>query len=343
MNEQEVNAHIAPGVCATLWTPRSMDETLTPRVLSILRTSCPQIVCLHGMVESHQSFAEKVWKDLLIHARETDWRPRLWIGVACDGVIRKVIEGRATIEQGARELALAAFVADSIGAELVCWDAEAACKLAPATASAIASYLIGLVRVRHPTLVQAHTAYAIPTYHSEFDEFGKRLPHGYPWTAWCGPDGVDVDLPELYVAPEEPAEGTRPFASPGALQLMLQRHAISWRAAIKLGWIRENMPVWMYGQLHHVPCTQTITYASDPRRSPWGHNVGVNGHVFVGWTVEKDRCDEHGEMSLRVLSDLARRGQTLTEFQQSVGLAPDGIMGPNTARALGLTLPPIPG
>lgn len=342
MNEQEVNARIAPGVCATLWTPRSMAETLTPRVLRILRQSCPQIVCLHGTVESHQTSAGSVWKDLLDHARESDWHPRLWIGVACDEVIRKVIRGLVSIEQGAKELALAALIADSLGAELICWDAEAACKLGPATTSAIATYLIGLVRVRHPTLVQAHTAYPVPTYHSEFDEFGRRLPHGYPWTAWCGTDGVDVDLPELYVAPDEPSVASRPFARPGALQSLLKTHADSWRVAIKKGWIRANLPVWMYGQLHHVPCTQTITYASDPRRPPWGQDVGVSNRVFVGWAVEKDRCDLHGEMTLQALSDLARRGQTVTEFQQSVGLEPDGIMGPNTAHALGLTLPSIP-
>jgi hypothetical protein len=96
----------------------------------------------------------------------------------------------------------------------------------------------------------------------------------------------------------------------------------------------------MYGQLHDVPYQQTITYGSDPWHGAHPPCDGVDGYVFAGWTVASGECDEHGEAALRALSELARLGLTVMEFQAYRGLDQDGVCGPLTLRALGI---PVPG
>lgn len=336
MNETQLKEKIAPGFCATLWTPRAMGETLTPRVKRILIESRPQIVCLHGVPRSLEMEAKAVWGDLLVMAKKVDWAPRLWIGVACDTEIRSAALGYQTYQKAADRLISAAGVASYLDAELVCWNSEAASKKKPIQAGGIAYAVIDRTRDTYPHLVQAHTAYYAPTYHSEADVL-----HGYPWSAWCGLYGVDVDIPQFHVAPPESEDGYRPMASPGALKRAIQLHRKSWAIAQKSGWIRADLPVWMYGQLHHVPYGQTISYASDPLEADPG-SVGAKGYVFAGWTVEKDRCDLHGEVVCRALSELARRQMTVRQFQKSCGFEEqdiDGLFGKKTAAAMDLKLP----
>lgn len=338
MSSETIRSRIAPGACATLWTPRPMSETLTPRVKRILFEAKPQIVCLHGMPESIETSAHPLWSQLILAAREKNWIPRPWVGVACDLLIRQVIAKYVPMSKAIAKLWSAACVAGDMGAELVAWDAEAACKIAPSTAGTLAKETIAAVRSSHPHLVQAHTAYYVPTNHSETTSHGDPLPHGYPWTAWCGSDGVDVDWTQVYVAPPEPESGPRIMASAGSMLHALKSHRASWFLAQERGWIRSNLEAWIYLQLHHVPYEQTITYGSDPRtdlRSP-SETFGVQRYVTGGWTVAKDYCDTDGEISLKALSELARRKQTVRQFQASAGLKEDGIAGPVTLNALGV-------
>ena len=341
MDLATIKSHVAPGVCATLWTPRPMAETLTPRVKRILFAAKPQIVCLHGQPESIEVSARPLWSQLMLEAHDHAWSPRPWIGVACDSVVRQVIASSIPISKAVARFWSAASVANEMGAEVLVWDAEAACKIDPRKASDLFRQAIQSVRESFPTLVQAHTAYPAPTYHSEKDNRGEPLLHGYPWTVFCGPDGVDVDLPEIYVAPNEPASGAREFASPGAMIHALNLHRDSWALAQEKGWIRKDLPAWPYLQLHHVPYNQTITYGSDPRLGLDHPSlaVGVERYVTCGWTVEKDRCDAHGEVSLCALSKLARTNETVKEFQSRSGLRPDGIGGPHTLAAMDLNVP----
>jgi len=354
MNEQLVKALIAPGVCGTLWTPRSMFSTLTPRVKRILLESRPQIVCLHGMPESLDVAAETVWGELTLLAKDEGWNPppRLWIGVACDTILEQTALKRIHPDQAAIKLCAASRVASELNAEMVLWDAEAACKLDPIRTGIAAGLTIQMTRNLYKGLVQGHTAYAVPTYHSETDVAGNSLLHGYPWSSWCGKEGVDVAIPQVYVAPSTPETGPRPFAPPGAFRLAIQTHRHSWAQAQQHGWIREDLPVWMYGQLHHVPYWQTVSFASDPYlenpylTDPKMERSGVSPYVFCGWTIADKYCDEHGEVAMRALCELARRGQNVADFQRSVGFsgkAIDGYFGVMTATAMGLEVPNVPG
>jgi hypothetical protein len=319
-----------------------MLSTLTPRVKRILLESRPQIVCLHGMPESLRVAAGPVWSELILIAKEAGWDPlpRLWLGVACDRVMEMVAAEVISHGMAVQRLGMVPDLAMNLNAELVCWDSEAACKLDPVKTGNVARELIRTTRGLFPRLPQAHTAYYVPTYHSETDQNGKPLLHGYPWSAWCGEGGVDVELPQVYIAPPEPETGPRIIASRGAMHAALQAHRESWVAAQKLGWIRFDLPVWMYGQLHDVPYQQTITYGSDPWHDTHPPCDGVDGYLFAGWTVASGHCDEHGEVALRALSELARRKLTVLQFQAYAGLDQDGICGPLTLRALGI---PVPG
>lgn len=315
-----------------------MNETLTPNVVRILLRARPQIVCLHGMPQSHQLYAAVVWRDLLAHAAtlSVPWHPRLWIGVACDTPIAQAAMGHLNVAQAMEQLEVAADVAAQLNAELVLWNAEAACKINSARSGAVAQAIIAQTRARHSTLVQGHTAYGPPTVHPQTDEKGNPLIHGYPWWSWCGTEGVDVAFPQDYAAPDQPADGHRIVAPPGALRARMQRDLRSWEDAVSRQWIRADLLRYPYVQLHHVPFAQTATYATDPEKSTASHTESTLGHTWIGWTVEKDRCDADGELALCIAAELYRRGKSIAQVQTEANIHVDGIAGIETARALGV-------
>lgn len=313
-----------------------MLETLTPSVIRILTETRPQIVCLHGMPDSLRVAAKRVWHQLfeIISERGINWAPRLWIGVACDTPIEMAATGHYSARTVASLLAHGADVAADLNAELVMWNAEVACKMAPRNAAAIARELIPDVRQKYPNLVQAHTAYGPPTVHPETDAKGKPLVHGYPWSSWYDEEGVDVALPQDYAAPDQPESGPRKVASPGALKARLLRDFASWEEAVQREWIRQDLVRWPYVQLHHVPFVQTATYATDPQRVFKPGPESSLGHVWAGWAVEKNRCDADGELALRISAELYRRNQSISQFQMSAGILVDGVAGKQTQKSL---------
>lgn len=336
MTPTELLAKIQPGVCAALWTPRPTIETLTPNVIRILFETKPQIVCVHGTPDSLVIAAKRVWQQLfeIITKQGVNWSPRLWIGVACDTPIAMAAYGHHSPTAAVDTLARASDVAAEMSAELILWNAEPACKINPPSASAVARALVQRTRQKYPELVQAHSAYGRPTVHAETDHKGHALPHGYPWSAWYDEGGVDVALPQNYAAPEAPEKGPRPMAARGALKTRLLRDSESWEEAVHRGWIRRDLVKWPYMQLHHVPFAQMATYGTDPQKVFKPGPESSLGHVWAGWTVEKDRCDRDGERALRISAELYRRGQSVSVFQASAGISVDGVAGPETEAAL---------
>lgn len=313
-----------------------MLDTLTPYVVRILLDVRPQIVCLHGTPESHRIAAQQVWAQLqsLIQAAKIDWKPRLWIGVACDTHIGLVARGYRLPTTASVSLSDAADVAVKLGAELVQWNAEGACKINPKLASDVARLLIQGVRSRHPELVQAHTAYGAPMLHPEEDDEGHLLEHGYPWTVWYGNDGVDVAMPQDYAAPAFLETGEQPMASRGALRARLLRDFASWERGVQRKWIRQDLVRWPYVQLHHVPFSQTATYATDPQKVFKPGPESSLGHAWIGWALEKNRCDKDGERALRISAELYQRKLSVADFQRSAGIKVDGIAGEETEKFL---------
>jgi hypothetical protein len=105
----------------------------------------------------------------------------------------------------------------------------------------------------------------------------------------------------------------------------LALHRRQWGAAVKGGALRDR-PYTGYVQLHHVTTRETCCIA-DAFDS------------VCGWAGPA-RVDADGLLAARVLCELDRRGFSgpgrIGRFQASVGLESDGLVGPNTLRALGL-------
>ena len=75
-------------------------------------------------------------------------------------------------------------------------------------------------------------------------------------------------------------------------------------------------------QAHGVRVADTCAVAMDAARtSLW---------------ASPSRIDADGARALCVLSELARRGQSIREAQAALGLVADGIIGPRTLAALGI-------
>lgn len=322
--------YVKRAAVAALWTPRDTSETLTPRVLRILRDTRPQVVMIHARPDNLEEDAAGVWEGVLrLAGGVAGWRPRLWLGAGCDTAYKRLANREWDEGQSAAFLARGAQTSSRLGAELHLWNNEAGAKLDLASARRLTKRVVSDTRSKHPLLVQGHTAYYAPGYHAK-----------YPWAEWCGEDGVDVALPQLYVAPPEPEEGPRPFAAPSAMRDAMALHRRSWAAAIKSGMIRGSLPVWPYLQLHHTRWPSLVTAAMNPTAwSKTKHPVGIRAHAAAFWTVEKDRCDAHGEYALRVCAEMVRRELTVEQIQRTAKLKVDGLFGPQTARAL---LPDVP-
>jgi hypothetical protein len=333
MNTDAVDTPRRPsaGVGITIWTGGDLAAALPPAMRSLLAEARPQIVALHAGPKRLGRAAEQLARDV----RALVSGVRLHVGVGCDVWMADAIARRVTEAAAVTALSDAADLADALGAEAVVLDAEAACKADSSATWRMARALVARVRARHPALIQGHTAYDHPTLHSddvdgEYDDGHVR--GEYAWRAWLSPGGVDWELPQNYVAPEQ-VEGAAPaFAPRGALERRCVSSDRSFARAEQLGWIRPGLPRDRYLQAHHVPFAQTAT-------------VGARARVVQLWCGPRTplgRMDASGEYALRVLCALERAGARgdIAAWQRAHGLVADGIVGRATAAALGIVVPP---
>ena len=251
---------------------------------------------------------------------------RIVCGFGVDGLARDVAQGRSSVDDGVRAMLRLALRAVGVGADAVVWNAEAGWKRPPTSAEAqrlgeLIRRGLGSVANVYPTLEQHHTAYDHPTYHS-----------AYPWRAWLGEGSpVVASWPQVYAAP-----GDGLMAHRGALPAREARALNSWEAAIRAGWItpddpetpvREGVQWRPYLQLHHVPAADTIAAA-----------LRYEGAML--WAL-RSRSDDDGRRAVAALCALDALGfwrpGGVEAFQRDRGLKVDGIAGPATLAALGVT------
>ena len=153
------------------------------------------------------------------------------------------------------------------------------------------------------------TSFDCPGYHSTF-----------PWAAF---DSADGWLPQIYAAPAkgEPA----PNSKQGRARLKL--HQVKWEQAVHRGLLKRR-PVVGYVQAHHVVARETMWL--------------LDAHDETCMWAAPERMDAQGLLAARAFTDLERRGYTgkgrVIRFQQDNGLTVDGLCGPQTFQALGLSL-----
>lgn len=305
------------GPVPTIWHPNGATIGWR-RSRDLMLQAKPETIQIHSWA-AHE-IAETVRKDLP--------GVRILVGVGIDGVARDVGSGRMGISKGVETLVQLAEKANRAGAEAIVWNAEAAWKVSAQSnegkrlADLISSFLTGVQRAC-PNLLQWHTAYDHPHYHSS-----------YMWQNFLGPDSpVSASLPQVYAAPGEGVMARRK-----GLERREERALDSWAIAVRKGWIKADAPEgtpadvrdvdWHpYYQAHHVSVVDTVESAV--------------GRPTVCLWAYPTRSDRDGELALLALCALKRLGywkrDGVKAFQKASGLKDDGVVGPMTLAALGIS------
>lgn len=261
----------------------------------------------------------------LIH---DDLKAEIVFGVGVDSIAREVAKGLKTVAAGIKTFVEIADDAVKAGAIAIMWNAEGDWKTPPNSTQrgklvALIRGALSAVAAKYPKLVQLHTSFDHPHYHST-----------YPWEAWLGKGSpIAMSAPQVYAAPEGGLMAHR-----GALPAREARALSSWSEFVRKGTIRPDAPEgtpedledcdWApYYQLHHVTTRDTVTSALARMQS---------GPVF-GWAL-KTRCDEQGETAVRILAILQRLGFTgpdaIRRWQSKYNLDVDGILGNDTTASI---------
>lgn len=326
---------LADGEAVTLWSADGL-RAAVDNALPLLTRVRPAIVQLHagpqGLAEHLASQAARV--------RAAVPGVRLWVGVAWDGWVDDVADGADVRRIVERVYLPAARAAKAIGAELLVINSEAAGKLHPKAARALAVAAIDAIRVECPGLLIGHTAYDHPDYHDEETSNGRidADDEGYPWSAYLGAPElrgaipglllpttgpVDLELPQVYAAPaKDPITKRQPMASVGALLRRAEGSAKSFARAVALGWVDPRVPVRPYVQAHHVRAQDTA-----------GHCARAG--LAALWAAPT-RLDAEGVRALEILAR-GRRGElgagdladpaVIAWAQGRLGLEPDARWG----------------
>jgi hypothetical protein len=310
-----MNAVSLTGPVPTLWHSDG-PEAAWAVGRALLTRARPRIVQVHSW--SAQLVADEIRRAL--------GEVELVCGFGIDSIARDVAKATVSVADGVRTMLRLAQRAHSVGAIAVMHNAEAAWKRAPNSAerkrlSELVRTALAEIAARFPALEQLHTAYDHPSFHAS-----------YNWNDWLGAHSpITASYCQVYAAP-----GDGLMAHRGALPAREARALRSWGAAVRAGWIVEDDPStvlregveWQpYYQLHHVPTRDTVASA-------------LQHESAALWAVPS-RVDRDGRLAFVALCELARRGywrpDGLVAFQRDNGLEDDNVLGPMTARALGVT------
>ena len=328
-------APLPDGEAVTVWSADGLRAGVA-NALPLLTRTRPAIVQLHA---GPQGLTEHLAPQAAI-VRAAVPGVRLWVGVAWDGWVDDIAEGADVRRIVERVYLPAARAAQAIGAELLVINSEAAGKLHPKAARALAVAAIDAIRAECPGLLLGHTAYDHADFHDE--ERGNGVidgdDEGYPWSAYLGArelrgavpglllpasGPVDLELPQVYAAPaKDPVTKRQPMASVGALLRRAEGSAKSFARAVAAGWIDPRVPVRPYVQAHHVRAQDTAGHCARAR-------------LACLWAAPT-RLDTEGVRALEILTR-GRRGElgaadvadpvVIAWAQGRLGLEPDARWG----------------
>jgi hypothetical protein len=317
------------GVGPTVWTGGDMSSVLDPFTCSLFSECRPDFVTIHCGPDRLLRSAEK----LIARVRQLVPGVRIHVGIGCDVWIGKAIAAGGTdkaIRATVDELKLAVKMANDCGAECVTFDAEAACKLNSLVTHKVATLLLRECRAEFPTIVFGHTAYDHPTLHGDdvdgvYDDGAVR--GEYDWRGWVGDEGADLEEWQNYVTSGDA------LAANGSIFARVRSSNASAAVAVKKGWIREDLQVARYFQLHHTPFVEIVS-------------ASVLAPIVKGWCAPMMPCgrmDESGAWALRGMCALERAGLrmpgAIEAFQEAHGLDVDGRAGRQTLALLGVHVP----
>lgn len=295
------------------------------RSLPLLARARPATVMLHSGPDDLALHGPKACNDLRAALPGVE----IWLAIGCDFRLRQQrnagrYDGRAVVSH----LATIGDTAKTCGATVAMLDPEGEWKPFTAkdrrVADRTARDTLAEIHRRAPGLTLAFTSYDHPTLHS-----------GFNWSGWLQGTPITLAFAQVYAAAEEGQLSPR-----GALERRETRALASWKEAVSKGWIEpdiapddpaldppDDLDWYPYLQLHGVPAVDTV-------------REGVAHLMGAGWALT-ERMDEEGERALLAICELRRLGywgrDAVQRFQSAMGLKVDGIAGPKTMAALGIT------
>lgn len=181
----------------------------------------------------------------------------------------------------------------------------------------------GVPGARAQAIIAAARAGGVPVSWTSFDHLGY---HRLPWGAILGPGGVDRHAPQLYGA-----SGSATPARHPSVRARIARAEGQMRGLVARGVVRAELGPGgagydAYGQLHGMT-TGAAAVVLD------------RTDVARAWAIPT-RHDAAGLLALRAVLRCRRAvgcaAGSVARYQASVGLDADGVVGPDTLRALGL-------
>lgn len=314
-----MNLAIALGPVPTLWSSDGIGAAWAAGKDLILQAK-PKAVQLH-------SWEPRPTIDRIRVALAEPELPAI-VGVGVDGIAKRIAKGEWSEERGVQTCVELARRAEDCGAAALKFNAEGGWKRPPTSDEAkrlktFIRVMLAAVRRAFPRLALWFTSYDHPSFHSAF-----------PWLEWLGRDSpITESYWQVYAA----GLGKEVNPHRGKLAARVRSSIASYQKAIRDGWIKADVPDgqpgddvgldWRpYVQLHHVDAADTIALVTMyPTAAMW---------------AVPTRADAHGRFAFLAACELHRRGfwgqGAVAQFQLANNLAPDGVVGPLTANALGL-------
>lgn len=281
----------------------------------------PDVLVLHGP----PSELLRSLVSLVGLARQRHPWARVWIGCGMDGTVGQWRRGKRTADDVIAPLVGVAALCERAGVECIVWNGESEWKDSPTDRVVLADIealadAAGLACAKAaPSCLHWLSSFDQPNLHGSL----RAMLRG--WTRH-----VTAYTGQAYVAQ---AGG----APRGALDRRLDAAARGQELAERAGYLPDDVTgVDVAGDVDRVPTIQGhATHLADLARA-----AAELPHVLV-WSAplvaEGGRLDPVGLQALRFARVVRDSGLSVVEWQRAKGLAPDGVVGPKTLAAAGVT------